>query len=69
MELGEPVTNQAVTAADAYGLQASHVYSGADGTPFNASIQVTLTNGTILSAIYPILLRPQNAGCGDECRD
>ncbi|HLH56260.1 MAG TPA: PKD domain-containing protein [Verrucomicrobiae bacterium] len=57
---GTPVvTNQAVTAADAYGLQATHAYTGADGTPFNALVQVTLTNGTVLQAAYPILLRPK----------
>lgn len=57
---GTPVvTNQALTVDDGYGLQATHAYTGADGTPFNASVQVTLTNGTILRANYPILLRPK----------
>ena len=54
-----PITNTASTTAAAYGLEASHAYSGADGTPYNASVRITLTNGTVLMDTYPILLRPK----------
>ncbi len=52
-------TNTANTTADAYALQASHAYSGLDGTPFNATIRIILTNGATLLDTYPILLRPK----------
>jgi RHS repeat-associated protein len=55
-----PVTNTVSTTTAAYGLEASHAYSGADGTPFNATIRVALTNGSVLMDTYPILLRPKS---------
>ena len=51
------VTNTAITVSNAYSLQARHAYSGADGTPFNATIRIGLTNGTVLVDTYPILMR------------
>lgn len=53
------VTNEITNSAVIYNLEARHVYTGSDGTPFYPVIRVTLTNGTVLSDIYPLVLRPK----------
>ncbi|MBK9140287.1 MAG: PKD domain-containing protein [Verrucomicrobia bacterium] len=54
------VTNTATTVAQAYALEARHVYSGTEGTPFYATITVVLTNGVTLGDTYPLVLRPKS---------
>ena len=51
------VTNTAV--ASIYNLEATHAYTGGDGTPFYGVVTVILTNGTVMSDTYPLLLLPK----------
>ena len=53
------VTNSVTNSAAVYNLEATHAYAGADGTPFNATIQVVLTNGEVLSDTYQLQLQPK----------
>jgi RHS repeat-associated protein len=52
---GSPlVTNTVSTPAGAYGLEAVHVYSADEGTPFEAKIRIA---GTALLDTYPVIVR------------
>jgi RHS repeat-associated protein len=53
----QAVTNRATNVADAYGLEARHVYSAAEDTPFWAEVRIVQTNGQVLSDTYPLLVR------------
>ncbi len=50
-------TGTVTTTNGAYGIEARHAYTGADNTPFFATITVIQTNGVRASDTYPILLR------------
>lgn len=52
-------TNQVTNSALLYNLEATHAYTGTEGTPYYATIQVLLTNGTILGDVYPLVIRPK----------
>lgn len=53
------VTNEITNSAIVYNLEATHAYTAGEGTPYYAAIQVFLTNGTVLSDTYPLVLRPK----------
>lgn len=56
------VTGQVTTASTLYNLEASHAYSryGNADTPYLATVAVQLTNGTVLSDSYPLLVKAKS---------
>lgn len=50
----------AATLDEAYALEARHVYSGTDDTPFTATITIVDADGRQASNTYPIVLRAKN---------
>jgi RHS repeat-associated protein len=55
-----PLAQTVSDAAPVYNLEAIHAYNGAENTPFTATVRVTLSDGTVLSDTYSLLLRPKN---------
>lgn len=55
------ITNEITSpvASGIYNLEAKHAYIGSDGTPLSATATVLLTNGTILTDTYPLVIRPK----------
>ncbi|HTJ01007.1 MAG TPA: PKD domain-containing protein [Dongiaceae bacterium] len=51
------VTNSVTNSAAVYNLEATHVYAGADGTPYYATVKAYLTNGMVLSDTYPLIIQ------------
>ncbi len=52
-------TNVVTAAAPVFNLEAYHAYSGSDGAPYSATARLYLTNGEVLTATYPLILRPK----------
>lgn len=61
---GDGSATQSGTVASpsqAYALETTHVYTGTDGTPYNATITIRDASGNILgSDTYPLVIRPRN---------
>ncbi len=59
-------TNTVTNAAAVYNLEATHAYSGGDGTPYYAQISVLLTNGTVYQDRYPLLISTKTLNIEEE---
>ncbi len=55
-----PETGTANTLEEAYAIEARHVYSGPEDTPFDATITVTDADGNIGRDTYHVLIRPRS---------
>ena len=60
------VTNYVTNSAVVYNLEATHAYSGGDGTPYYAGISVILTNGAVYQDTYPLLLQTKTLKVEEE---
>ena len=60
------VTNWVSNSAVIYNLEATHAYTGGDGTPYFASITVILTNGTVYQDTYPLLVQTKTLNIEEE---
>ena len=60
------VTNYVTNSAVVYNLEATHAYSGGDGTPYYAGISLFLTNGTVYQDTYPLLLQTKTLDIEEE---
>ena len=59
-------TNTVTNAAPVYNLEATHAYSGGDGTPYYAQISMILTNGTTYQDTYPLLVSTKTLNIEEE---
>ena len=60
------VTNSVTNSAVVYNLEATHAYSGGDGTPYFAGITLILTNGTVYQDTYPLLVQTKSLNIEEE---